>query len=103
MLDRADESEPVVQSIDDLPAICNDLLEMNFFEARHYLILVEKSNAVTDFEAWLDDWKQQEKDLLSQRIPEIPVKLLSLPNNTKPSKTANEKLVAKLDSLVAPE
>jgi hypothetical protein len=103
LLDRADVREPVVQSINDREAVCDDLLAMNFYEARHYLNLVEKSNAVDDFKPWLDDWQQQEKSLLSQRIREIPVNLLSLPNNTQPSKTANEKLVTKLDSLVAPE
>lgn len=100
ILDRANVSAPTVQIFDDRPEILDHLLDMNFYEARHYLNLVDKSKSVANFKAWLEEWKMQEAKLLSQRLQEIPTYLLTLPHSTKPSKILNEQLVEQLEALV---
>jgi hypothetical protein len=103
ILDRADVVEPTVQSVDDRTEFIDDLLAMNFFEARHYLSLVEKSKSLINFKDWLDKWKGREAKLLAQRLHEIPINLLYLPKSAKPSKTMKGKLVERLDSMVTQE
>lgn len=103
ILDRDNVSEPTVESINDQPSVVNDLLDMNFWEARHFLSLIKKSKSITDFNKWVDEWRMQEANLLTQRIQEIPIYKLYLPNNARPSQMIKEKLTEKLKSLVNQE
>jgi hypothetical protein len=100
ILDRADVREPTVGNIDNQSTVIQDLIQMNFYEARHYMNLIEKSKSVAKLQEWLDEWKEQEVKLLSQRLRKIPINFLYLPLYAKPSNMMKEKLVKQLKSLV---
>jgi len=71
--------EPVLLPIrqDELPV--QDLVTMNFYEARYFLQLLEKSHALPDITAWVNKWQAIETVLLRSCLSQIPVYQLSLP------------------------
>ena len=78
-LRRNKNSEPAGYPITNLPELVNELVEMNFGEARHYINLVNKSGAVSDSTAWLSAWKKREQMLIENRLAEIPAYQLHIP------------------------
>ena len=98
-LRRNKNSEPTIYPIDDLPGLVDELVEMNFQEARHYINLVDKSEAVSDSAAWLSAWKKREQMLLKNRLAEIPAYQLHIPEisfSHNPSQPALLELLAEL-------
>ncbi len=79
--------------VDDRSAVADELLDMNFGEARHFLKLLSKAGALDA--AWLESWKQAEKALLENLLADIPVYRLVLPN----TKSAGDVRAALLPSL----
>jgi len=77
LLERADVSRPELIPVDDLNGTVNDLLEMNFGEARHFLTLLQKTGTLD--EQWLATWKETERTLLTNLLNEIPAYRLVLP------------------------
>jgi hypothetical protein len=77
LLERADVSRPELIPVDDLNGTVNDLLEMNFGEARHFLTLLQKAGAFN--EKWLAAWKDSERVLLAKVLTEVPAYRLVLP------------------------
>ena len=78
-LRRNKNSAPAIYPIEDVPDLVNELLEMNFGEARHYIHLVNKSRAVSDSGAWLSAWKKREQILIENRLAEVPAYQLHIP------------------------
>lgn len=77
LLERADVFVPELIAITDLSGATDDLLEMNFGEARHFLSLLQKAGALD--EQWLADWKTTERGLLANLLTQIPAYRLVLP------------------------
>jgi hypothetical protein len=77
LLERADVSAPQLIPIDDLPGTVDDLLEMNFGEARHFLALLKKAGQLD--ESWLASWKETERNLLVKMLSEVSTYRLALP------------------------
>ena len=77
LLERADLRSPELIPSDDLNGTINDLVEMNFGEARHFLVLLQKAGALD--ERWLAAWKETERTLLANLLAETPVYRLVLP------------------------
>ena len=44
----------------------NKLVEMNFYEARHFLALLMKNSSIRGYEQWLDEWILRERELLRE-------------------------------------
>ena len=78
-LRRDKNSEPAIYPITDIPGLVDELVEMNFGEARHYISLVNKSNAVSDSTAWISAWKKREQLLIESRLAEMPAYQLHIP------------------------
>jgi len=57
----------------------DELIAMNFYEARYFLKLLQKCRAIADFPAWLQAWQERERALLGERLQEIPAYRLKLP------------------------
>ncbi len=76
----------------------NDLLEMNFGEARHFLTLLKKAGRLDP--AWLEAWQLAEHTLLAGLLSEIPAYRLILPRNQS-AQEVNASLLPLLDGLLA--
>jgi hypothetical protein len=98
LLERADVSAPQLISANDLPGTTNDLLEMNFGEARHFLSLLKKAGQLD--EAWLAAWQETERNLLAKMLTEIPAYRMVLPF-AQSAQAVKTTLVPILEKLVA--
>jgi hypothetical protein len=97
LLERAGVSAPELIPVTDLTGTTDDLLEMNFGEARHFLTLLQKTGALD--EQWLSDWKDTERTLLAKLLTEIPAYRLVLPLSQSATE-AKMALLPILDKLV---
>jgi hypothetical protein len=77
LLERANVPAPQLLPIEDPSATADDLLEMNFGEARHFLSLLAKAGTLD--ETWLAAWKATERALLVKILAETPAYRLVLP------------------------
>jgi hypothetical protein len=77
LLERANVREPKLVPVDEIQPVVNELLEMNFCEARHFLQLLEKTGTLD--ERWLAAWKNTECALLTRLLDETPTYRLVLP------------------------
>jgi len=78
------------------------LVAMNFYEARHFLELVQKSGAVPDYPAWLQAWQEDERRLLHQRLAEVPAYILEIPSDSRlPTSSLRQQLVSQLSGLLS--
>jgi hypothetical protein len=77
LLERANVSAPKLIPVGDRRGAVNELLEVNFGEARHFLMLLKKSGLLD--EHWLSAWKDTERTLLSKLLVETPAYRLVLP------------------------
>jgi len=91
---------PVLSPVPADEAPVDQLISMNFYEARHFLNLVEKSRAVPDFPSWLKAWQECERDLLRQRLGEIPAYQLELPDGVGAPAAMRSELVKELAGLI---
>ncbi len=80
--------------------VVGKLVEMNFYEARHFINLVQKSGSVPDLNPWLDEWQSRERALLQERLLEVPVYQLDLPTEVRSPATFRRSLVDELTRLV---
>jgi hypothetical protein len=77
LLERANVSGPQLIPVTDLPGTVNELLEMNFGEARHFLTLLKKAGQLD--ESWLAAWRDSERNLMAKILAEVPTYRLILP------------------------
>lgn len=82
--------------------LAGELVRMNFYEARHFLNLVQKSGSVSNLTTWLEEWRSRERALLQERLQEIPVYQLELPGEMRSPTVFRSALVAELTRLVEP-
>ena len=97
LLQRADVTAPALVRLENLPEVADDLLDMNFGEASHFLTLLAKAGQLR--EPWLAAWKQAERDLLVKLLAEIPAYRLVLPF-LSPAKDVKSALLPVLEKLV---
>lgn len=61
--------------------LVEDLLEMNFNEARHFCMLVKKARGTGVAQDWLDSWRQRERQLIEAVLQAAPIYWLDLPTH----------------------
>jgi hypothetical protein len=98
VLERGDVSQPVLRQLPPEQAPIDDLLAMNFGEARHYLDLVGKCLPAAEWQSLAADWRQREKIVLQQVVQRIPVYSLTIPQQV--GQMDNAALFESLASLV---
>jgi len=79
VLARGEASQPVLRQLPPEQAPIDDLLTMNFGEARHYLALVGKCLPAAEWQNLVEDWRQRERTVLQQVVQRIPVYSLTIP------------------------
>lgn len=70
--------------------LVEDLLEMNFNEARHFRLLVENASDVGLGEDWLDEWKNRERQLIEAMLLATPAYWLDLPSHPRADQLGKE-------------
>ena len=100
LLEKGESNSLEVINIDPQEVPVKALIEMNFGEARHFLKLVRKNQAVTNFPSWLAKWQANEHALLEQRTKEIPVYLLIRPRVVESLPSFQEALLKKMVDLI---
>jgi len=101
LLERADVSKPGLIPVKELDEAADDLLEMNFGEARHFLKLLQKAGMLDN--QWLANWKAAERGLLANVLLKTPTYRLVLPLSQAEASSAQEtqaSLMPLLDELV---
>ena len=97
LLERADVPAPLLKPVNSLDETAADLLEMNFGEARHFLTLLRKANALDD--RWLAAWKDQEANLIGRALQQTATRRLILPYSQS-ARGAQSSLMPLLDGLI---
>ncbi|HNT54577.1 MAG TPA: hypothetical protein PKG95_07685 [Anaerolineaceae bacterium] len=77
-LRRGNIDRPLLELQQPGEAERDELLKMNFYEARHYLALMAKCGGLDPDR--LDNWRRKEMDLIDRALQEIPVYRLTLPD-----------------------
>lgn len=99
LLERQETGKPELIHVNNLDETTEDLLEMNFGEARHFIQLLQKAGSLD--ELWLSSWKNKERYLISNRVHKIPVYRLVLPFANSTSAEIQSKLMPFLNDLVS--
>lgn len=97
LLERKDIEKPSLFPISDLDGAANDLLEMNFGEARHFIHLLQEAGSLDD--NWLSEWKRTEGLLITNILKTVPAYRLVMPI-TQIANTTNIGLLPLLDELI---
>jgi hypothetical protein len=100
VLERGEVSQPVLRQLPPAQAPIDDLLAMNFGEARHYLDLVGRCLPAAEWQTLAADWRQREKAVLQQVVQRIPVYSLTIPQQV--AQLDNSALFESLASLADP-
>lgn len=98
LLKRGDVLSPTVLPVTEGSKVVNELLQMNFNEARHYLTLLKKCAAMSD--EMLSDWRVREEQLIQRAVEQIPVYQLVLPARKSNQAELAVELASTLDQLV---
>ena len=91
---------PSLHAVEASEALVKDLVRMNFYEARHFLNLVQKNGSVPDFATWLEGWQDCEQALLQERLREVMIYRLALPGQVGSPAAFRGDLVDELTRLV---
>ncbi len=78
LLRRAQVPHPMLEPIGEADDPVGELLEMNFFEARHFIRLVGRAPTPAP-SGWLDAWRAREREALVQLQSRVPFLQLVLP------------------------
>jgi len=83
LLARDDITHPKLIEVNQAPDYVNELLQMNFSEANHFIDLVSKQKSKKFINQWVGSWRKKEYELLIDRLKNIPHFRLLLPNKTQ--------------------
>jgi hypothetical protein len=99
VLERSNKGSDVeiVPLEDDM--IVDDLLSMNFYEARHFINLVAPFEGVSWPENWLDDWRENERDALTLIVNQSKIYKMRIPLDQKRARATEEGLRREISGL----
>ena len=87
----------VVPLEDDL--IVEDLLSMNFYEARHFINLVAPFEGISWPEHWLDNWRESERDALTRIVNQTKIYKMYIPLDQRSTRATEEKIRREISGL----
>lgn len=99
LLERADIPKPALHEVKNFEETAQELVQMNFGEARHFLALLRKAGRLD--ENWLNSWKDKEYELINHLIHSHPTFRLVLPFSQSAG-IAKSSLLPVLEELVTP-
>ena len=97
LLDRHEESEIRLERIEDLERLVDQLIEVNFKEARHTVELFAGFDPPLDY---LEQWEARERETLRRALQNAPAYRLMLPRTARLDRN---KLVSEIQQLVTVE
>ncbi|MBN1264769.1 MAG: hypothetical protein JXA25_04700 [Anaerolineales bacterium] len=97
LLRRAPVSAPQLVDISSLDEVVDSLAEMNFYEARHFIHLMNNKTGTPLPEDWLEAWRMREKQLLKRYLSQTSVQWLELPESRQLDPRLGHQLVDLLD------
>jgi hypothetical protein len=100
LLEESDSEQLELEYVAPQDVPVGDLIEMNFSEAQHFLNLIRKNQALSNFASWLVEWQQNEQALLEERTKEIPVYLLKRPGDVRTLSSFQDALMEIMVDLV---
>jgi hypothetical protein len=100
VLKRTPSPDPKLSVLQPDEVLLDELIGMNFGEARHFLALIKKNRSVNDYQSWQAAWRKLERQLLKFRLAEMPVYLLELPRTYSSSSEFRKSLTDRLMHLV---
>lgn len=97
LLTRDDVNTPSLVKNHDLDAVVDELVEMNFYEARHFIHLVKKAGVFS--ESWYRQWYDRERKNLGDFLSKVPLYTLVLPKRS--TANSNQKVLSILEEIVS--
>ncbi|GMR10723.1 MAG: hypothetical protein BMS9Abin28_1546 [Anaerolineae bacterium] len=97
LLERSEAKEVRLEPIGDLEHLVDELMQVNFKEARHTIELFAGFETPMDH---LEQWKSREHATLRRALQDAPAYRLLLPRNARPDQ---DRLVSQLQHLVTVE
>lgn len=97
LLARENISKPKLTLNTKLEMVVQELVEMNFFEARHFISLVKAAGQYTD--AWYQEWFDLERENLYAFISKVPLYTLTLPKRS--TNNSNDSIISMIEELVS--
>jgi hypothetical protein len=79
LLSQGNLDQPSLKRIDITEQVVEDLLKVNFHEARHFIQLIRRDFGNEDFKHWLQNWREGERILLNRILRETALYRLELP------------------------
>lgn len=80
LLSRANGMEkPALQPLEDINLVVQELIGINFYEARHFLELLRENLDGSTVDALLQEWRDMEADLFQELLHDVPAYRLILP------------------------
>ncbi len=79
--------------------IVEDLLSMNFYEARHFINLVAPFEGISWPSIWLDDWRENERDALTRIVNQTKIYKMYVPLDQKRTRATEEGLRREISGL----
>jgi hypothetical protein len=79
LLIRAAIDKPSLVMLNSMQYVLDDLIKMNFYEARHFLALLQKQK-LPQFDDFLQAWQKRETELLQQVMSKVAVYELNIPD-----------------------
>ena len=80
LLGRDDVTHPKLIEVNQVSDYANELLQMNFSEAQHYIDLLSKQGSNILLNQYVGNWRKKEYELLIDRLRNIPHFRLLLPH-----------------------
>jgi len=99
VLERSNKGSDIeiVPLADDL--IVDDMLSMNFYEARHFINLVAPFEGISWPENWLDDWRESEREALIRIVNQTKIYNMRIPLDQKRARETEEILRREISGL----
>lgn len=100
VIKRSPIDRPELSEVDDLDHLLEELMSMNFREARSFLLLMSKGFHTSPGTGWEADWRAAERKLLSARLEEAPIYQLELPEVDADRERFSKELLETLSPLI---
>ena len=93
------DHQPRLTQLVEVDQITNEILDMNFSEARHFIKLLEKDHSLDDLSSWLEEWRRIEYGLLKRLLDTVPLYQLRLPHRSDFSRGYVDRVLGEIDRI----
>jgi hypothetical protein len=102
LLKRGEVTQPNLAILQSGSEIVDGLIEMNFYEARHFQTLLKKNLSPSRADPLIASWREREKAILAAWVQQVPVYQLVLPIRHLPREQIANMVLQQISSLVRP-